>query len=229
MTALSPFIDFIRDFVVAYVKLYIEAMIVAIKVIVEVIKAVIKVIETVLNGIIFAFKKVKSFFTKTIPDSVRNIINNIINTFRNLPNQMLEIGLNIVRGIGNGITSGINWIKNRIRDFVGNVTGFIKKLFHIGSPSKLMADQVGQWIPKGIAVGITANTDSVTKSMEEMQDSVLSSFNLSPELANSLHYSPNVVVNNNISSNTDPLGQTVTNIKTFAGGSKNDYNYGMGV
>jgi hypothetical protein len=27
----------------------------------------------------------------------------------------------------------------------------------------------------------------------------------------------------------DPLGQMVNDIKTFSGGSKNDYNYGMGV
>ena len=33
----------------------------------------------------------------------------------------------------------------------------------------------------------------------------------------------------NITSSTDSLGQTVTNIKTFANGAKNDYNYGMGV
>ena len=28
---------------------------------------------------------------------------------------------------------------------------------------------------------------------------------------------------------TDPIGQTVSNIKTFSGGARNDYNYGMGV
>ena len=142
---------------------------------------------------------------------------------------MKEVGLNVVKGIGKGITSGISWIKNKIKEFVGNVTSFIKKIFKIGSPSKLMENQVGQWIPKGIAVGISANTDSVYDSMKQLQDSVLEGFQLDSALSNSLHYSPNVVVNNNISSHTDPLGQTVTQIKTFANGSKNDYNYGTGV
>lgn len=229
MTALQPVIDFIKNIIVAYVKFYIEAIIVAIKVMVEVIKAVIKVIETVLNGIIYAFKKVRDFFVKTIPDKVKNIISNVVNTVKSLPDYMLNIGINIVRGIGNGITNGITWLKNRIKEFVGNITSFIKKVFKIGSPSRLMADSVGQWIPKGIAVGITANTDSVYDAMDDMQNSVLDRFSLSPELANSLHYSPNVIVQNNINSSIDPLGQTVTNIKTFANGSKNDYNYGMGV
>ena len=65
----------------------------------------------------------------------------------------------------------------------------------------------------------------------QLQDAVKNTFALSPELidSSSLHYSPNVIVNNNISAKTDPLGQVVTNIKTFANGAKNDYNYGMGV
>lgn len=155
----------------------------------------------------------------------------VIEWFKNLPNTMLNIGLDIVKGIGKGITSGVTWIKNKIKEFVGNVTGFIKKLFKIGSPSKLMSDQIGQWIPKGIAVGIEANTSSVQNAMKDMQKDISSSFGLSPQLlgSSSLNHSSNVIVNNNVEMNTDPLGQTVTNIKTFANGSKNDYNYGMGV
>ena len=170
---------------------------------------------------------------------VQNIINivktiidvgkKVITWFGSLPTKLANVGLDIVKGIGRGITNGVTWLKNRITEFVGNITKFIKKLFKIGSPSKLMSDQIGQWIPKGIAVGISANTDSVYDSMKQMEKSVVDSFQVSPSLANSLHYSPNVVVNNQMNMTTDPLGQVVGNIKTFANGSKNDYNYGMGV
>jgi hypothetical protein len=43
-----------------------------------------------------------------------------------------------------------------------------------------------------------------------------------------MHYSPNVNVYNNVDVSTDPLGQTVSQIKTFSGDARNDYNYGMG-
>ena len=92
----------------------------------------------------------------------------VVDTIKSLPGKMISIGFDIARGIGNGITSGISWIKNKIREFVGNVTKFIKKMFKIGSPSKLMADEVGQWLPKGIAVGIDTNTDSIDDAMEDM-------------------------------------------------------------
>ena len=165
---------------------------------------------------------------KQLPGKIKAIPGQIISFFASLPSQMASVGLNIVRGIGNGITSGITWIKNRIKAFVGNVTSFIKKVFKIGSPSKLMENQVGQWIPKGIALGITTNTDSVNKAMSNMQKDISSTFGLSPQVANTtaLNYNPNVVVNNQISMKQDPLGQMVSNIKTFSGGAKNDYNYG---
>ena len=153
----------------------------------------------------------------------------ILSFFSGLITGFTSIGRQIVEGIANGITNGIEFIKGVIRGFVGNVTGFIKKLFKIGSPSKLMANEIGKFIPEGIAVGIDANADSVKNSMKDLEKSSLSAFQLNPELANSLHYTPNVVVNNQITANTDPLGQTVAKIKTFSNGAKNDYNYGMGV
>lgn len=178
------------------------------------------IVEHIKNKIIRIIESIKS---------VIEVGKSVIEWFKNLPGKMLDIGKDIVRGIGNGITNGFSWLKNKIKEFVGNVTDFIKKVFKIGSPSKLMAQEVGQWLPKGIGVGIEANTDSVSNAMKDLQKSVVSGFDLDSSLSSSLHYSPNVIVNNNISSHTDPLGQVVTNIKTFANGAKNDYNYGMGV
>lgn len=161
-------------------------------------------------------------------DGLKDKVKNVIDSIGNFVKGVKDIGLNIVRGIGNGITSGITWIKNKIRDFVGNVTSFIKKLFKIGSPSILMENEVGQWIPKGIAVGISANTSAIDKSMKEVQSSINASMSPSLNPSSSMHYSPNVIVYNNVDVKQDPLGQMVNNIKTYSGGAKNDYNYGAG-
>ena len=208
LTALKPVIDFIKMLVINYIKFYITMAI-------TIIKGIITVIQSVVN------------FAKSIPEKVKNFVSKIVNFFKEAPSKMLNVGLDIVKGIGKGITSGVSWLKNRIKEFVGNVTSFIKKVFKIGSPSKLMADQIGQWIPKGIAVGIDANTDSVYSAMKDLTTGVGLDSNFVNQ--SGLHYSPNVIVNNNVSMETDPLGQTVSRIKTFSGGAKNDYNYGMGV
>ena len=170
-------------------------------------------------------------FIKSIPGKIASIPGKIIDFFKSLPSKMLNIGLDIVKGIGKGITNGITWIKNLITGFVGNVVKFIKKMFKIGSPSKLLAQEVGQYLPKGIAVGIDTNADAVNKSMSNIQKELLSTFQLSPQVANSaaLHYSPTVISNIEVNMQQDPLGQMVRDVKTFSGGAKNDYNYGMGV
>ena len=194
------------------------------------VKAVFDFFKTAFNLVVEYFK----MRIKAMIEAIKLIIEvgkSVLKWFKELPGKVVEVGLNIVKGIGKGITNGITWLKNKIKEFVGNVTSFIKKIFKIGSPSKLMADQVGKFIPQGIAVGIDANTNSVYDAMKDMQKDISSQFGLSPQLlgSSSLHHSSNVIVNNELNVHTDPLGQTVGQIKTFANGSKNDYNYGMGV
>ena len=181
------------------------------------------IMQGLINGIASLANKVK--------EKASSIVSGIKDAFNGIKDKMHNIGYNVSQGIGNGITAGTQWVKNKVSSLVGNVTSFIKKAFKIGSPSKLMAQEVGQWIPKGIAVGITANSDAVNKSMDDIQKQISMSMGMSPQVANStaLNYSPNISINNQISMKQDPLGQMVSNIKTFSGGAKNDYNYGASV
>ena len=102
--------------------------------------------------------------------SVNQLKNTIITGLLNMVSSMAQIGINVVKGIWQGISNSLGWIKDKISGWVGNVTKFIKKLFGISSPSKVMRDQVGQWLPKGIAVGIDTNTDSIENSLDDMYD-----------------------------------------------------------
>ena len=73
------------------------------------------------------------------------------------------------------------------------------------------------------------------KGMEDMQPEIQRSidgmFDLSPSLYGntSANLSPVVNVTTNVDIEQDNFGQFVKKIKTYSGGSKNDYNYGMGV
>ena len=50
-----------------------------------------------------------------------------------------------------------------------DVLDYLKKVFKIGSPSKLMADEVGHWLPLGMASGFDA---SMPEAEKEMQTSI---------------------------------------------------------
>lgn len=86
---------------------------------------------------------------------------------------MFDVGKNIVTGIWNGITGAKDWLLNKIKSFAKSITKGIKEFFGIHSPSSVMRDQVGQWLPKGIAVGIDANTDSALNSIDKMNDEIM--------------------------------------------------------
>ena len=53
-----------------------------------------------------------------------------------------------------------------IQGWVGDVLGFIKRLFKIGSPSKVMADEVGVYLAEGIGVGFEGGMTDVEKAMQ---------------------------------------------------------------
>ena len=108
-----------------------------------------------------ALNSVKDFFT--------NIWNNIVDFFSGLPGRMADIGYNIVTGIWNGISGAAGWLWNQISGFCSRIVNNIKSFFGINSPSKLMEDSVGKWLPPGIAVGFE---DAMPKAMREIDASM---------------------------------------------------------
>ena len=161
---------------------------------------------------------------------VKQIPSNIINSIKGSIGGMRDVGADMIRGLWSGIKSVKDWIWSKISGFFSGIVDKIKDFFKIGSPSKLFANEIGQWLPKGLAVGIEANTNSVQKAIDDMNNIVTGSFNLQPDITSlGSSYSPEttVIVNNNMK--FDPLGQVVSNIKTYSGGAKNDFNYGGGI
>ena len=194
-----------------------------------------EIIESIMNAIIDLAPMLVEAGIELIPPLVVGIVKSLPQIFRvfetlvreTIPNtlangaiRLWEAGKDIIKGIWEGIKSFdiVGAIKKLAQDMLNGM----KKVLGIHSPSTEFA-WLGEMSMKGY-------TDQVEDMKGMLDDVIESTFSLSPQLTSGdLHYSPNVIVNNNITSNTDSLGQTVTNIKTFANGAKNDYNYGMGV
>lgn len=78
-------------------------------------------------------------------------------------------GRDVVTGLWNGISSLGGWLWNKVKNFVStNVVSAAKSFLHIGSPSKLMADQIGHWIPPGIAEGAEDNRGVLDRAMQSL-------------------------------------------------------------
>jgi len=78
-------------------------------------------------------------------------------------------GQDVITGLWNGISSMGGWLWGRVTSFVkSHVVDAASSFLHIGSPSKLMADEIGHWIPAGIAQGAEDNAGVVDNAMRNM-------------------------------------------------------------
>jgi hypothetical protein len=107
---------------------------------------------------------------QALPGVFRAIGSWLMNALNNLPGQMFAIGYNIVVGIWRGISSMANWLWQQTYNFAASIWRGVQDALGISSPSRVMADKVGQWIPKGIAAGMDANRGSVMDAVGRISD-----------------------------------------------------------
>lgn len=86
-----------------------------------------------------------------------------------------ELGLNIIIGIANGIRNGGSAIIDAAKQAARSALNAAKKALGIHSPSTVMRDEVGKFIPAGIAEGISGNQKTLTSAMCDLSDLATSS------------------------------------------------------
>lgn len=75
-------------------------------------------------------------------------------------------GRDVVMGLWRGIQGMGGWLRSTLMGWARNlIPGPIAKALGIASPSKVLAEQVGQWIPAGVVVGIEARQGDVAAAM----------------------------------------------------------------
>lgn len=77
----------------------------------------------------------------------------------------IDLGKNIIKGIIGGITDNPDMLSNALQKIVDIALKDIKKQLGIASASKVAKEQVGRWLPAGIAEGITENMGLVKTAM----------------------------------------------------------------
>lgn len=110
----------------------------------------------------------------SIGSAAASIVSTIWDHIKELPSMMLDVGKNLVEGLWNGISDMVGWIGNKISGFGDSVLSGLKDFFGIHSPSKVMRDEVGKFLPAGIAIGIEDSTISAVKSVRSMADKLRS-------------------------------------------------------
>lgn len=111
-----------------------------------------------------------------IVGKIGGIVTSVIDGFSSLGGSLMSVGSDMIKGLWNGISSVTDWILGKIGGFVDGILGGIKGFFGIKSPSRVMANEVGKYLPSGLAVGIEANTKPLLNTMEDLSAQTVSAF-----------------------------------------------------
>lgn len=89
----------------------------------------------------------------------------------------ISLGKDIINGIIEGVKAMLDELIKAVKSVASKAYETVKSFFQISSPSKLMENEIGRYIPEGIAVGIVANEDSVVDAMNDLSAVTAGAFN----------------------------------------------------
>lgn len=100
-------------------------------------------------------------------EAVQSLINNVISAASGIASKVMSIGSDIVSGVWNGIKNAASWFIDQVKGFFSGIVDGVKDTLGIGSPSKVFRDEIGKWLPPGVAQGFKAALPAAMNSMEK--------------------------------------------------------------
>lgn len=100
-------------------------------------------------------------------EAVQSLINNVISAASGIASKVMSIGSDIVNGVWNGINDAASWFMDQVKGFFSGIVDGVKDALGIGSPSKVFRDEIGKWLPPGVAQGFKAALPAAMNSMEK--------------------------------------------------------------
>lgn len=132
--------------------------------------------DTFSNALKFA-KALLSGDFDTMWQVVRDQMGNIKTTISDIWGQVVSffegidlsaIGADIIRGLISGMGSMARSIVRKVSELASLIPDGMKDFLGIHSPSRLMRDEIGKWIPLGVAEGISRNAGAIDRASEQM-------------------------------------------------------------
>src|SRR5579859_2858133 len=121
-------------------------------------------LSTMWNAGVSAVKAIWSFMYKWVIKPLVDAWNFLVSFVKSF----LQIGEDIINGIISGLEAGWNWLTKTVSNLANDALKVAKSVLGIGSPSKRFADEVGKWIPHGIAKGINDHAHMVHDAVNKL-------------------------------------------------------------
>ena len=134
-----------------------------------------KLIEAGINLIIKLAEGVIKGLPKLV-EKIPEIISSLVEGLKEGISDIYNVGVNLIEGLWDGIKSMKDWLWEKIKGFGSGVIGWLKGIFGIASPSKVMM-QIGEYMGEGLAIGIESTAEEVQNAMSSLTGGVDASLN----------------------------------------------------
>lgn len=132
----------------------------------EIVETAIELIGNLISGIIGAIPDVIS--------SIGTLISRMIDSFANT--DWRGLGRSVIQGIVNGIGSMASALWSAAKDIGRSLLNGVKDFLGIRSPSKVMRDEIGLNVGRGVAEGVEASASEVVASAKDVSGLLVRSF-----------------------------------------------------
>lgn len=105
-----------------------------------------------------------------VVNAMTNAKNGVVNVWNGIIDTFANIGKNIIQGIINGIGNMVSSLYESIKSALSGLVDKAKSALGINSPSRVMRDKIGKWLPPGIAAGFESAMSKATKDMQKSLD-----------------------------------------------------------
>lgn len=167
------------------------------------------------TGTRLVLQAITSMFNQARAQSMAGVAQ-IIASYNGLPNSMRSIGLYAMSGLNGGLMAGSGSVLATARSIANSIAATMQAALKINSPSHVMRDDVGRWIPEGLAEGIRGSAARVYQEIQKISTGITAGIKIAtPEMALGLNgmtamSAGYATITNNSRAVTD-ASQTITN------------------
>lgn len=111
----------------------------------------------------------------SVTSAARNIVKGVIDTIKGWGRNLETIGHNMMVGLANGISGMAHSVWNAARNIAKGAVDIIQSALNIHSPSRVMKNDVGVYIPQGMALGMLKDMNYVERAGNKLANAAVMS------------------------------------------------------
>lgn len=115
-------------------------------------------------------------------EAAKSLIDKFVEGAKNVGETVKSIGKNIVDGVWNGIVAAKDTFFNNVKNFFSGLVDGAKEALGIKSPSRVMEEEVGVWLPPGVTKGFEKALPGAIKMMQKALNKGVDSMSTDEEI-----------------------------------------------